>query len=46
MRQSTEQKTSIHIDLHTEVRDSAVSWICEQIKDVARARDPFHLTQV
>ena len=38
--------TCIHVDVPTEVRDSAVSWICEQIKEVVWARNPFHLTQV
>ena len=37
---------SIHVDVHTEVTNSAVSWICEQIKEVVWARNPFHLTQV
>ena len=39
--------TSIHVvDVHTEVKDSAVSRIREQTKEVVWARNPFHLTQV
>ena len=30
----SKELTSIHVDVHTEVRDSAVCWICEQIKEV------------
>ena len=38
--------TSIHVDVHTEVRNSAVSRICEQVKEIVWARNPSHLTQV
>ena len=38
--------TSSHVDVHIEVRNSAVSRICEQIKEVVWARNPFHLTVV
>ena len=36
--------TFIQIDVQTEVRESAVSRICEQIKEVVGVRNPFHLT--
>ena len=45
MCQSTKE-TFIHADVHTEVRDSVVSWIYEQIKKVMWSRNLFHLTQV
>ena len=38
--------TYIYVDVHTEVRDSAVTWISEQIKEVLLAKSPLHLTQV